>query len=175
MPAMKKYLLTLTLFLATASPAMPADVTGQIVGRFEDTVRTWFLTRDGDQSQSGWRQMVPGLVDVSLWGHDSDTTTTSVKEAMLLDFQVTTTGGSPQVMNATLQFLSEGYQGAWLAVEDQDVTVTIEIFQPSDTGLRIKGSFRANTTYSTDPMKQVMVPSRTEIIEGRFEADLPKD
>lgn len=172
---MIRHLLTLTLLLATASPAIPADVTGQIVGRFEDTVRTWFLTRDGEQSQSGWQQPVLGLIDVSLWGHDSDDTTTSVQEAMVLDFQVMTIGGSPQVINTTLQFLSEGYQGAWMAIEDQDMTVTLDMFEPSDTGLRIKGSFRANATYSTDPMKQVMVPSRTKIIEGRFEADLPKD
>lgn len=172
---MKKHLLTLTLLLATSSPAISADVTGQIVGRVEDTVRTWFLTRDGDQSQSGWRQPVAGLIDVSLWGHDSDNTTSSVKQAMLLDFQVMTAYGSPQVMNATLQFLSDGYQGAWLAVEDQDVTVTIETFEPSDTGLSIKGSFRADTTYSSNPMKQVMVPERTQVIEGRFEATLPKD
>ncbi len=171
---MRKHLLTLGLLLAPASPAMPAEVMGQIVGRFEDTIRTWFVTRDGDQSQSGWLQPVRGLIDVSLWGHASDNTTTSVTEAMLLDFQVMTSGGSPQVTNATLQFLSEGYSGAWLAVEDQDVTMTIEMFEHSDTNLRIKGSFRANVTYSTDPMKQVMVPSRTEMIEGRFDADLPK-
>lgn len=170
---MKRYLLTLPVLMTIASPALPADVMGQIVGRFEDTVRTWFLTRDGDQSQSDWQQVSPGLVDISLWGHASDGTTTSVEEAMLLDFQVMTNGESPQVMEATLQFLSEGYKGAWLAVDDQDVKVTIEVFELSETNLRIKGSFRANATYSTDPMKQVMVPSRTEVIEGRFEADLP--
>lgn len=170
---MKKHLLTLALLLATTSPAISADVTGQIVGRVEDTVRTWFLTRDGDQSQSGWTQPVAGLIDVSLWGHDSDNTTSSIKQAMLLDFKVMTAHGSPKVVSATLQFLSEGYQGAWMAIEDQDITVTVETIELSDAGLNLNGSFRANTTYSSNPMKLVMVPERTQVIEGRFEATLP--
>lgn len=163
------------LLLITAAPALSQEVLGTIEARVDDTFRTWHLTRDGDQNQSRWAEMMRGLTDVSLWGHDSPDSATSVAGAMILDFGVMTTTGTPVVVNPTLQYLTEGYKGGWLATDDSQIAVTLETFDATAAGLKITGSFTATLTYSTDPMTQTMDPTRSQTIEGRFDATLPKD
>lgn len=167
--------LLLALFIPMASPILAQEVLGTFEARQDDTFRTWFMTRDGAQSQSGWQQIVPGYVDVSLWGHATDDTATSVNEALILDFGVMTSAGAPVVMEPTLQYLSAGYGGGWLALDDTSLSVAIETFDVSDTGLTVAGTFTATLTYSTDVMRQTLDPSQTQIMEGRFSAVLPSN
>lgn len=172
---MTRLTLFFALSLTLASPISAQEVLGTIEAREDDTFRSWFVTRDAGQSQSRWQQPVPGLVDVSLWGHAADDSTTSVEGALILDFDVMTSSGTPVVIEPTLQYLTEGYGGGWLALDDSSLSVTLESFDASETGLSVAGTFSATLTYSTDPMKQTLDPSRTQTMEGRFSAVLPKE
>lgn len=163
----------LALLLSIAPPLSAQEVLGTLEARQEDTFRTWFVTCEGAQTQSGWREMAPGLVDVSVWGHATADTATSVNEALILDFDVMTTTGTPVVIDPTLQYLSAGYAGGWLAVDASVLSVTLETFAVSEAGLSVGGTFTATLTYSTDVMKQILDPSRTQTMEGRFSAVLP--
>lgn len=166
--------LLFALLLSIASPISAQEVLGTLEARQDDAFRTWFVTRDGAQSQSAWREEMPGLlVDVSLWGHATDDTATSVNEALILDFGVITSTGAPVASEPTLQYLTEGYGGGWLALDDTSLSVSIETFEISDAGLTVAGTFTATLTYSTDVMRQVLDPSRTQTMEGRFSAVLP--
>ena len=169
---MTRFPLFLALLLPVPSPISAQEVLGTIEARQEDTFRTWFVTRDGEQSQSSWREMAPNLVQVSLWGHVTEDSATSVNEALILDFNVMTSGGTRTVIDPTLQYLSEGYGGGWLALDDTSLTLAIETFESSGDGLAVAGTFAATLTYSTDLMQQVLDPSQTQTMEGRFSAVL---
>lgn len=159
--------------MMTAAPALAQDSLGSIEARIDDTFRTWHLTRDGSQSQSSWIEKGPGITDVSLWGHDTPDTTSSVAEALILDFAVMTGTGTPMAINPTLQYLSEGYKGGWLAIDDSQITVTLESFDITPAGLNVAGSLSATLSYSTNPMAQTIDPTRSQPVEGRFAAILP--
>lgn len=166
--------LLFALLATVASPISAQEVLGTLEARQDDTFRTWFVTRDGAQSQSNWQEEMPGLLfDVSLWGHATDDTATSVNEALILDFDVNTSSGEPVASDPTLQYLTEGYGGGWLALDDDNLSVTIETFEITDAGLTVAGTFTATLTYSTDVMRQVLDPSRSQTMEGRFTAVLP--
>lgn len=167
------FALLLPVATPIATPAAAQEVLGTIEARQGHTLRTWFVTRDGAQSQSAWQQVVPGLIDVSLWGHATDDTATSVNGALILDFDVMTAYGAPKATEPTMQYLSEGYSGGWLALDDDALSVTIESFENSGSGLAVQGTFTATLTYSPDLMKLVLDPSRTQTVEGRFSAVLP--
>lgn len=170
---MTRSALVAALLLSAASPILAQEVQGTVEARQDDTFRTWFVTQDGAQTQSAWQEVVPGLVSLTLWGHATDDTATSVDEALILDFGVMTSTGAPVVTDPTLQYLSEGYGGGWLAMDDTSLSVAIETFEVSDAGLVVAGTFTAMLTYSTDLMRQTLDPSRTQAMEGRFSATLP--
>ena len=170
---MSRLPLLLAFLLSVASPLTAQEHLGTLEARHEDTFRTWFVTRDGAQSQSSWREMAPGLIDVTLWGHATADSATSVNDALVLDFDVMTTSGSPVAVEPTLQYLSAGYGGGWLAVDDTSITVLIDTFDVTDTGLAVAGTFTATLTYSTDVTRQILDPSQTQTMEGRFSATLP--
>lgn len=172
---MTRLLLITALLLHVAAPVHAQEVLGTIEARQDDTFRTWFVTREGSQSQSSWQEMAPGLIDVTLWGHATDDSATSVNEALVLDFDVMTAAGTPVVIEPTLQYLSEGYGGGWLALDDTSLSVAIEAIDVTEAGLALAGTFTATLTYSTDVMKQTLDPTRTQTMEGRFQVALPKD
>lgn len=87
--------------LTVATPIAAQEVLGTLEARQNDTFRTWFVTRDGAQTQSSWRQMAPGVINLSLWGHATDTSATSVNDALILDFNVMTAAGTPLVVDPT--------------------------------------------------------------------------
>lgn len=170
---MTRFPLSLALMLTVATPIAAQEVLGTLEARQNDTFRTWFVTRDGAQTQSSWRQMAPGVINLSLWGHATDTSATSVNDALILDFNVMTAAGTPLVVDPTLQYLAEGYGGGWLALDDSSISVTVEKLDVTDASLSIAGTFTAQLTYSTDIMRQILETSKTQTMEGRFSAVLP--
>ena len=172
---MRMIALALIVPLSTAAvPVAAQDRLGEIGARIDDTFRTWHLTRKDGQSQSSWSEMAPGLIDVSLWGHATADSTTSIKEAFLLDFGLLITGGTPQVTDPTLQYLENGYDGGWLALTPENLTMTIESATVNGTELTLRGSFTATAQYSDKIMEQTVDPTRTLALEGNFEVVLPQ-
>lgn len=170
-------MITLALIVSLSMAAMPAaaqDRLGGIGARIDDTFRTWHLTLKDGQSQSSWSEMAPGLIDVSLWGHATPDSTTSIKEAFLLDFSLLITGGTLQATDPTLQYLENGYDGGWLALTPENLTIKIESAAVTGTELTLKGSFTAMAQYSDKIMEQMVDPTRTLALEGNFEAVLPQ-
>ena len=170
---MRMITLALIVPLSMASvPVSAQDRLGGIGARMDDTFRTWHLTSKDGQSQSSWSEMAPGLIDVSLWGHATPDSTTSIKEAFLLDFGLVITGGTLQATDPTLQYLENGYDGGWLALTPENLTIEIVSASVIGTELTLKGSFTAMAQYSDTIMEQAVDPTRTLVLEGSFEAVL---
>lgn len=161
-------------FLCLAAPLANAqDLLGTIQGTVGDQPYTWHLTAQNGESQSAHSQVMKGLDDISLWGHATADSTSSVKGALLLDFNVMSIGNTLAVTDATLQFLQDGYKSGYLADDASPVQVTLTTFEVSDAGVRIEGSFGANANYSSDIMRQITDPAQTVTINGSFSATLP--
>lgn len=161
--------------LAIPPHAYAADLLGTITATMGDApAQDWFVTAEGGESQSALAKM-PGvpLHDVSLWGNTSADETASLKGALLLDFSVMGSGGAATVMDATLQYLEEGYSGGYLAGSDGDLAITLTRFDESGDGLAIAGDFTATATFSDNLAAMSTDPSKTRSFSGTFEVTLP--
>lgn len=171
---MKPFALALALSLLPL-PALATDQLGQITASIDGGApQQWFLTAEGGESQSAANKVMNGLTDVSLWGHATAETASSVEGALLIDFNLITLGGTPSTADATLQYLVEGYKGGFLAIADGATRVTVTRAETEGATLHIAGSFTATAAYSDQPMLQLTDDSRQVKIEGTFEATLPE-
>ena len=167
---MHRYLLTCALALPL--PAAAADTIGHITATVDGYEMSWFVTAEGDESQSGALAMPGGLADVSLWGNPTEGALAELKGALLLDFMAMATGG-PIALDPTLQYLEDGYAGAWVALDEETAQISLTVFEPGDDGVHLEGTFRAQAAFTDDMATMTTDPARHVEIVGRFEANLP--
>ena len=167
---MHRYLLTCALALPL--PAAAAETIGQITATVNGTEMSWFVTAEGDESQSGAMTMPGGLADVSLWGNPTEGALAELKGALLLDFAAMAAGG-PTALDPSLQYLEDGYTAAWVALDEETVQVSLTTFETGGDSVQLEGTFQAQAAFTDDMATMTTDPARHVEIVGRFEASLP--
>lgn len=170
--------IAIALSLSSSVCLLPASAfaqeqLGTLTASIDGTEQQWFLTAKDGESQSSYTEVMKGLTDISLWGHATDDSATSVKGALLIDFNLMSMGGGLSAVDATLQYLEDGYGGGYLAVSDGATRITVTAQEKQGEALHITGSFSATASYSDNPMQQQVDDSKQVTIEGSFDAVLP--
>ncbi|MBD3664212.1 hypothetical protein [Sulfitobacter aestuariivivens] len=121
-------------------------------------------------SQSDWKDYGYQMT-VSLFGHTVENTTMSTKEALMIQFAVTNTNGTLNVMNPEVIYLSQGMTKAHLAKQEDGADVTLTAAETSGDRLMVEGTFQADLVF-TEVMKRKKDPENVLNIAGTFKADI---
>lgn len=161
-------------FFLTPALGFAQDVIGTLNASLDGTERTWFLTAQGDESQTlGLTIPVANLQSFSLWGLPSDKTVKSFDDTLLLQFDVMSVGGQVIPLNVSLTFLADGWKSGWLADEADKINFTLTKLEKDEDGVRLEGSYEATANYSEALSRGEVDASRTMQINGNFSAALP--
>lgn len=165
--------LSLAALMLLPGLATAQDLLGTISASVDGTEMSWYLTAEGGESQSGARAtMGVPMVDISLWGNPAPDQLATLKGALVIDFKAVTTGGA-RAMTPEIQYLEDGYAGAWIALTDDVVSVSLTSFDKTDSAVTLAGSFEATAAFTDDMATMQTDPTRTRVITGSFEATLP--
>ncbi|KEO60695.1 hypothetical protein [Thioclava indica] len=166
--------LTAALFFAPTL-CVAQDVFGTLTATIDGTERSWFLTSDGEQSQSHALTIaVANTQSFSLWGQPTADTVAEAKDSLLLQFDIMAVGGNTVPLNVTLTYLADGWASGWLANEADQTVFSLSTFKEVDGGLLVEGSFASTAYYSDKLVSGQVDPSQTKQINGRFSATLPE-
>jgi hypothetical protein len=151
------------------------DVFGTLTATVEGAERRWFLTADGEQSQSQRLTIaVANLQSFSLWGQPTADTVSEAKDSLLLKFDIMAVGGNIMPLNVSLTYLADGWASGWLASEENQTVFTLSTLEEVDGGIFLEGSFASTAYYSDNLVSGQVDPSQTMQIDGRFSATLPE-
>ena len=167
---MRRALFVLALF---PSFALAGESLGTLTATIDGTEMTWFLTAEAGASQSA-AAPVPGLtaIDISLWGNPEEGQLAELKGALLLDFMAMNAAG-PQALQPEVQWLENGYAGAFVALEEGAASVTLTALEIGEASVTLSGTFEALAGFTDDVATMATDPARTKSIVGSFEASLP--
>jgi hypothetical protein len=160
-------------FLPTLCVAQ--DVFGTMTATIENTERNWYLTADGEQSQShGLKIAAANLQSFSLWGQPTEETVAEAKDSLLLKFDIMAVGGNTVPLNVSLTYLADGWASGWLAEEGGQTVFSLSTFEQVEGGLLLEGTFASTTYYSDNLVSGQIETSQTMQIAGTFRAILPE-
>ncbi|MDF1857040.1 hypothetical protein [Pseudooceanicola sp.] len=166
--------ITAALFFAPTL-CVAQDVFGTLTATVEGTERSWFLTSDGEQSQShGLTIAAANMQSFNLWGQPTADTVAEVKDSLLLKFDIMAVGSTTIPLNVSLTYLADGWASGWLANEEGQTDFTLSTLEEVDGGLFVEGSFASTAYYSDNLVSGQADPSQTMQIDGTFSATLPK-
>lgn len=170
---MFRFVLGLTALSLIPGLALAQDNIGTITASVDGTEMTWYITAEDGESQSGaLATMGVPTTDISLWGNPDAGKLAMLTGALVIDFLAMTAGG-PVAVAPELQYLEDGYTGAWIALSDDTVTVTLTALEQSDSTVHVAGDFEATAAFTDDMATMTTDPTRTKHIAGHFEATLP--
>ncbi|MCV2894351.1 hypothetical protein [Lentibacter sp. XHP0401] len=159
----------------TPTLCVAQDVFGTLTATIESTERNWFLTADGEQSQShGLTIAVANLQSFSLWGQPTENTVAEAKDSLLLKFDIMSVGGKTVPLNVSLTYLADGWASGWLADEGEQTALSLTTLEEVDGGLLLEGRFSSTAYYSNNLMTGQVDPSQKMQIDGTFSANLPE-
>jgi len=151
------------------------EVFGTLTATIEGTERSWFLTADGEQSQShGLSIAVANMQSFGLWGQPTADTVAETKDSLLLKFDIMKVGSTTMPLNVSLTYLADGWTSGWLANEEGQTTFTLSTLEAVNGGVLMEGSFASTAYYSDNLVSSQVDPSQTMQIDGSFSATLPE-
>ncbi len=150
------------------------EVFGNIHASLDGEDHVWFLTTEDDNSLSfGLNIAIANLQSVSLWGQPTDDSVKSLKDSLLLTFDVMSVGDQLIPLNASLTFLEQGWKSGWIANEEDKIVFSLVTIETTDDGLFVEGSFEAEVGFREPLSNGQIDESRSMQIDGKFSATLP--
>jgi len=167
-------LIAVAMVIALASPGYSetwGTITASIGGEAE---RTWFITGEGDESQSSFIQVMPGKLSAAsfiLWGTADEPGDENWRDVMHLRATLMPEpGGFAAVSN--LDYMEEFNTKYWTA-DAENSEVVLSVVEQIDGNLHVAGTFTAEAIYAEG--YENIDPTRTTTIVGRFDVTLPMD
>jgi len=162
-------------FLSQANFALAADKYGEINATLNGEARVWHFLGTEDGGNSGWSQLVRTMFDVTLWGSSDEADPYYVPGALLIDFSAIGAGDDWNASEIEVQYLENGYEGMYLANDEGDSAVTIDELRVEDGIMFLSGSFTSTAYYRENAMTLELDRSKSVVIEGTFQVELPEE
>jgi len=173
---MKTALLSLSLALAAAGPAL-SETIGTVTASFDGAeARTFYAFADGGESQSFWVQPLPGMLNASsfsIWANPEEGADTANDVLVLGGTLIRGAGGYMVV--AEFEYLENGYSVYWTSPEEGAVAVDLAKVEEDGDRLIVEGTFAAPVFRTENAMDPQTDMNRGMTITGSFSASLPKD
>ncbi len=158
----------------TPTVTFAQEVLGTIKASLDGVERTWFLTSEGDESQSfGLSIAMANLQSFNLWGQASAETVQEMKDSLLLGFDVMTVGEQMIPVNFTLTYLEDGWKSGWRAGEDEHPVFSLTTLEKRDDSIFVEGNFAVVAGFDAPLTGPETDASRAMKIDGSFSVLLP--
>lgn len=161
------FVLSSFVFLTTTF-ASAQEVVGTITGTLDGEDRVWFITAMGGNSSSYRSEMGP-ITNVTIFGHASDDTIMSAKDALIIDFSLMNGEVFPDTLSVA--FSDSSVEGNYYANNDNVATLTLTRIADENGQLTLEGAFTATMAYGAS-YGAPLDPENTRAAEGTFSLTL---
>lgn len=166
----------LSACLTTLPVPLWAEALGTISASIDGNAKTWFLTEQDGESQSGWARIMPGSLtgsNFTLWGNPEATQLAATRDALLVG-AVLMPGPGDVVAIPELKYLENGFSTYWTSIEDDPAELIFTRIEEQDDVLSIAGTFTARL-YLGGSASETPDRSRMITVSGTLEAAISAD
>ena len=163
--------LILTVFLAFLPLPLAAQ---QVTGTITSDVRTWYLTRLGGHSKSGWSGDDQTVI-VTLFGHATDDTIKETQGALSIRFYLYEPIGARFVNEVDVVYFEDAAKGAYVTKGHGDGSIIqLDDVRLKSEDLSLLGRFNVTLLF-TDDFGVTLDPDDTRQISGQFDVTVKKN